>query len=246
MANYARRMQRARAHSSLSTRIVTSVKTVVAPDILDPTQIGGIDTDFYAGPMNFDFAKLAGVNFAVVRMGQGFYGTDPQFHASWANVKGVLKRDTYWFLDPQQSANGQARQVASLLGSDFDPETIVWADFECATTIKQKGQKPFHIDASFLFGFLATLEAMIPTVKLGIYTGYSYWSQWGSRDPKFGKYPLWISWPPFQMRPGLVPAPLAPFNGWLYWQWSFAGDGRRYGASSRGIDLNYMNKQSSM
>lgn len=200
---------------------------------LDPTQYGLADYSFYEGFVNYSIAKQNGLAQPVIRVGQGYYGTDPQFKASSANSKSVFPlRDFYWMLDTHQSANGQAVACAGLIANfgQPDPDSILWADFELAP-----------VNASFLWGFLSTMQTLLPTLKLGIYTGYSYWATYGSTDPKysFQQFPLWISWP---VIPYIPPRPLAPWgSNWMYHQWTYNGDGKFYGASSTSLDLNYKN-----
>lgn len=199
---------------------------------LDPNQYGVADYDFYAGPVNFNVAKQNGLRRPILRVGQGANPVDAQFKASAANSKGVFpSRDFYWMLDSHQSANGQAVDCAALLVAYGNPDadSILFADFELAP-----------VDASFLWGFLATFRSLLPSIRLGIYTGYSYWGTYGSLDPKysFGQYLLWIAWP---VDPYISPKPLAPWGtNWYYHQWTFNGDGSYYGASG-GLDLDYRN-----
>lgn len=198
----------------------------------DPTKYGLADYSFYEGVVNFPMAKANGVKRPIIRVGQGYYGIDPQFKLSSANSKGIFEtRDFYWMLDVKQSANGQAITCANALkaNGDMDADSILFCDFEIAPC-----------DASFLWGFIATLKAQIPGIKVGIYTGYSYWQTYGSALDKFGfaQYPLWIAWP---VNPYVAPKPLAPWADYTYHQWTFAGDGKFYGAGSLGVDLSYKN-----
>lgn len=198
---------------------------------LDPARFGLADYDFYGGKVNFVTAQAHGLQRPILRVGQGFYGEDPQFESNAAGSKGLFSRDFYWMLDAQQSANGQAHTCADLLDAhgDVDTDSILFADFEIAP-----------VNASFLYGFLSTLHADLPNLLLGIYTGYSYWGTYGSTSPtyNFQQYPLWISWP---VTPYQEPAPLKPWTTYLYHQWTFNGDGVYYGQQSSGLDLDYRN-----
>lgn len=189
-----------------------------------------VDYDFYAGEQtvqSFQTAKNNGVNLAILRVGQGGVGIDNQLHNSQKNCKGILPRDYYFYLSIYKSANGQAQDCINYINGDYDNDTILWADFE----EDNHGKK--NIDASFLYGFMETIKALMPNLKLGVYSGYSFWGSWGSISGYWTQYPLWIAWP---NKPYIVPKPLEPFDGWYYHQWSFAGDSKLYGA----VDLNYM------
>lgn len=197
----------------------------------DPTKYGLADYSFYEGVVDFNLAKANGVQRAIIRVGQGYYGMDSQFKNSSASSKGVLPRDFYWMLDAKQSANGQALTCAKLLQTygQLDDDSTLYCDFEIQ-----------GVDASFLWGFIYTLEQQMPDLKIGIYTGYSFWQTYGSALAKFGfdQYPLWIAWP---VNPYVAPKPLAPWADYTYHQWTFAGDGKFYGCQSLGVDLSYMN-----
>ncbi len=204
----------------------------------DPTQYGLADYSFYEGVVNFALAKANGVKRPIIRVGQGYYGIDAQFKTSSANSKGLFSRDFYWMIDPHVSANGQALTCVNALkaNANLDADSILFADFELHPT-----GAPYSNDASFLWGFLATIKAQLPNLKLGIYTGYSFWQTYGSFDPKyqFDQYKLWIAWP---VTPYQTPKALAPWGlNWYYHQWTFNGDGQFYGAGSLGVDLSYMN-----
>jgi hypothetical protein len=198
----------------------------------DPTKYGVADYSFYEGLIDFNLAKTNGVQRPVIRVGQGYYGLDTQFKNSSVSSKGVFPvRDFYWMLDTKQSANGQANTCANALKTygNLDSDSILWADFELAPA-----------NASFLWGFISTLKSLMPGLKIGIYTGYSYWQTYGSTSATYGfsQYPLWIAWP---VDPYQEPAPLAPWTTYYYHQWTFAGDGKFYGCQSLGVDLDYLN-----
>lgn len=195
----------------------------------DPSKYGVADYSFYEGYIDFVMAKGNGLKKPVIRVGQGYYGIDPQFKSSSANSKGLFTRDFYWMLDTKQSANGQASACVNALiaNGNLDPDSILWADFELAPA-----------DAVFLYGFLATVHGLLPNLKLGIYTGYSYWGTYGSTAPQWATYPLWIAWP---VDPYREPSPLKPWSTYYYHQWTFAGDGKFYGCQSTGLDLDYRN-----
>lgn len=196
---------------------------------LDPARYGMADYDFYGGVVDFNMAKANGLKRPVIRVGQGYYGIDAQFRASSASSKGLFFRDFYWMLDTKQSANGQAQACVSALSvnGDVDDDSILFADFELAPA-----------NASFLYGFLTTVHSLMPALKLGIYTGYSYWQTYGSTDAAWTQYPLWIAWP---VDPYREPLPLKPWTTYLYHQWTFNGDGKYYGQQSTGLDLDYKN-----
>jgi hypothetical protein len=107
-----------------------------------------------------------------------------------------------------------------------------------------KGQKrKIHLDASDMDAFLAALPKYLSgwNGKYIIYTGWSWWVNFGSTNPKYANVPLWIANPPPYGKPEnrFNPAIPKPFTHATFIQFSFAGDGKLYGGSEKGIDMNY-------
>lgn len=224
-------MPLSRMGEGLGIRPTTETSQLLSTTLprLDPARFGLADYDFYGGPVNFAMAKANGLRRPIIRVGQGYYGIDAQFKASAANSKGLFSRDFYWMLDAHQSANGQAATcIDNLINyGKLDSDSILFADFELAP-----------VNASFLYGFLTTAHTMLGSLRLGIYTGLSYWATYGSTAPSWAQYPLWISWPIDPYREPPVPK---PWPNYYYHQWTFAGDGLFYGQKSAGLDLDYEN-----
>ena len=119
----------AKARKTIPAVVSTVVQLAVGPERLPAGWIGGVDTDFWAGPYDFQKLKDNGGKFAFIRAGEKY--VDSQFRASWAASKGVVPRGAYWFLtkDPAFSIGGQARLFASLFPNGYDP---AWALYDCS------------------------------------------------------------------------------------------------------------------
>ena len=76
-----------------------------------------------------------------------------------------------------------------------------------------------------------------------IYTSPGYWNTNGKIkgtskfDARWLYYPLWIAHYTSADQP-IVPK---PWEDWLFWQYSAKGNGPKYGAESKSIDLNWFN-----
>lgn len=206
-------------------------------DVLDPTKIGGIDTDFWANRMDFSIAKQNGIQFAFIRAGQGF-AVDPQFYYSWKNAKqNGIKRGWYWFLDTRYSIRGQAKILVNEIKGDTGelPGVI---DFEQDVWFKVRGnQKRKHLNSSELYAFGVYLKEYIPNIRLSLlYGAYSYLLTW-LPNPDMSKFAgLWFADP---TRGRIEPVIPKSYPKPLFWQWSFAGQGPLYGTQEKGIDLDY-------
>jgi len=209
-------------------------------DILkpDPSRVCGVDTDYYLGNWDPNVAWKNGVQFAFIRASQNIW-PDVQFAHSWSASKGVMPRGAYCYLTKSISNDGQARQFASMFPNNtYDGELPIVLDLEEDVSVNGS-----HLGISDAEAFLTAL----PNYLKGwdgtyiIYTGYSWWKDFGSTNAKYAKIPLWIANPPPYSNPDrqFNPPLLAPFSRIVFIQASFAGDGILYGGTSKAIDLDY-------
>lgn len=216
--------------------------------------VTGIDTSVYEGLMNVDKTLQSDAKFIIPKAGEAGY-VDKQFLNTWNNYKGKLVRSAFWFLSINYSIKGQAQKFAELLKSDTG-EMEPYVDYEqirqfWALKNPVTGKRGWnHLDFSHLSGFISYFEIEVSKYftkwpwpnKLGIYTGYSYWNEFGTKDPAYSQRPLWIAEPD----PVIQPPALAPWSlgQWKLWQYTFAGDGIYYGTDplqAKGIDVNKYN-----
>jgi lysozyme len=119
------------------------------------------------------------------------------------------------------------------------------ADFFSGLLAKDPGEIPPVLDYEYRVGipsagtarleckaFLERVRANLGKTPI-IYTGNDYWKNYGSADAYWTQYPLWIAYP------AAAPIWPAPWTTWLFWQYSWKGDGLLYGAESLEMDMNY-------
>src|ERR1035437_10123626 len=124
------------------------------------------DCSFYDGKTDFVAMKNAGAKAVIIRVGQKSY-VDSKFVEYWKTSKGILLRSAYWFYDSRYEPLAQAQLCAQLLIDNGIPEMELWGDYEETYNGPYAGWKHFSV-------FMAELEKLLPTVKLGVYTGYYY------------------------------------------------------------------------
>ena len=80
-----------------------------------------------------------------------------------------------------------------------------------------------------------------------IYTSPGFWNSYGKNkttgqfEASWSYYPLWIAHYTTASAP-ILPEPWKSANvPWLFWQHSNTGDGLKFGAESKAIDLNWFN-----
>jgi len=181
-----------------------------------------------------DFTKMVGqgASFVIVRAGQNAW-VDPDFAYNWANAKAAgLPRGSYWFYDSRYPPLAQAELFAGLFATD-KPELELWLDLEEAYGGSYAGWKNWKI-------FLTRLHELLPSVKIGIYTGYYYFTGKipASEYPFFSAFGLWIAW--YTSNPANVSIPV-PWTNCLYWQWGTPSWGLAWGCESIEIDMNKFN-----
>lgn len=177
--------------------------------------------------IDFNKAVSAGASFAYIKASQ--LAPDSDFVDNWKNAKdsGIL-RGAYHYLDWRESELTQAYRFVSMLKNDHG-ELPPMADFE---------MKPMPSDAQGrLWNFLQIVERELGVIP-GIYCGYYSWTEYGTPNKGWARYPLWLAWwriPQLFLR---IPK---PWTTWTFWQYDDKGDGLAFGAESKQIDVNWYN-----
>lgn len=175
-----------------------------------------------------DFAKMAsaGAKFTFVKASQADW-IDPDLVYNWQEAKYFMLRSAYHFLDWTTDPLIQARRFYNTVKLDIG-ELPPMADYECRTNPPTPAVAISNLDK-----FCLEVEQLFAKTPI-IYTSPSYWHDYGSSDPKWARYPLYIAhWL------ALTPTIPAPWTAATFWQWTNKGDGPKFGAESLQIDLDY-------
>lgn len=187
------------------------------------------DDNSTAQMMDFEKAKQAGTKFVFIKASERG-GVDPDFVNNWKNAKEAgLPRGAYHFLRWDLSGLMQARVFCALLKDD-PGELPPVADFEAPA---KNGISPSN---AILAQFLEAVESETGKRPM-IYTSPGFWNPNGSTDQKWAYYPLWIAHYTAAQNP-IVPK---PWTDWTFWQYTDKGDGLKFGAESKGLDMNRYN-----
>ncbi|MFH1465047.1 MAG: GH25 family lysozyme [Pseudomonadota bacterium] len=187
--------------------------------------IGGIDVSYWQGTIDWNKAANDGLDFAIVRIGDGFY-EDPKFEENWQGARNNgLVRGSYQYFRASQDPVAQAEIVARKLGSMTEEDIPAVLDIETTD-----GVSTSHV-ADAMHDWLDTVERETGRVPI-IYTSPGLWpSMVGSED--FSEYPLWVAhWG--------TSCPTLPthWDHWVFWQTS--SDGAIDGISGR-VDTDVFN-----
>jgi lysozyme len=179
-----------------------------------------------------DFRKAcaAGARFSFIKATQGNFADD-DFVINWQNAKAAgLLRGAYHFYDWRWSAREQAEYFWSKLEPD-PGELPPVLDFESRVGVPAKDKA-----SQAAKDFMLILE-QIAERKPMLYSSPGYWKEFGSTDPFWKGYPLWVAHYTSNPFP-IVPL---PWEKWDFWQHSSHGDGPAYGMESANVDLNWFN-----
>lgn len=197
-------------------------------DYPDTSKVWGMDISHWTGIVDWDKALKAGVKFVFIKATHG--ETQVRYFAENAkNSYGLLPRGFYhWLLpDTQVTIKRQVEALRRVLG-EYQWEIPPVIDFEYS---------PFKGTTTKISDLQQFID-LIKTDRLIIYTGYSYWRQYGSADSYWATFPLWIA--NYKTTSPAIPV---PWKTWKFWQWTEHGDGYMLGTAPGeiSVDLNYFN-----
>ena len=198
--------------------------------------VQGIDTSKWEGAIDWGKAFAHGASFAYLKASE--YVADPLFASEWKKSKGILPRGAYHFIDWNWSELDQANLFIKTMNGDWGELPPV-LDLEAPPLV---GMPPALVRGK-VWNFLQAIEKASGRIPM-IYSGYSYWNQWGSTDAGWLKYPFWLAWyePEWYVR--LISrgtgAP-KPWKNWTIWQNLAKADGLAFGCMSKEVDHNFFN-----
>lgn len=163
----------------------------------------GIDYSEYQAPLTA--VNLKGMSFAWCKATNGAGGTDPNFAANWATIKGAgIVRGAYHELVPADDLSTQVSHfVLTVDGRGLEPGdmlAVVASDYPGVTT-------------DLVRSFCDQTRALTgPNVAIVIYSDLSV----AETLTTCTGYPLWVAYPS-----DTAPGSVAPWSDWLFWQWSW-------------------------
>ena len=182
-------------------------------------------------PQHIDFlrARLAGVQFAGIKISQSTW-LDRDAFLNWGNAEvAQVRRLGYHFYTWDATPKAQAKTFIGALKEDSG-EMEPCLDYECRTGA------PSRTTA------IAQAKIFMEEVEQGlgrsasIYTGVGYWKEFGSTADYWATKKLW-----FCDINNAIPATPKPWIEPWVWQWTFQGDGPKYGSEALSLDLNWYN-----
>lgn len=203
-------------------------QTMSAPEYDYMNGLVVCDVSKWQGDIDFKKMKAAGACAVAIRATVGDYYTDDRFEEFWQLAKEAdLLVSSYHVVTPEKPKQAQMERYLNVMGMrtpDFQPV------LDCELSRDQTSERITNVIkfcADYLMDFYG--DCMI-------YTSSGYWNAHVNRRDYWSNYPLWVAHYTSAQKP-LLPA---DWNQWEMWQWSAGGNGQgaKYGASSRDIDLN--------
>jgi len=186
------------------------------------------DNDYTPYKIDFHKAWVNGIDGVILRAGQNAWVDEDYLdyckNADLAN----LPRGAYWFYDSRLSPVPQADVFADAVELSGVPALGVWGDYEENYGGRYGGEENFKL-------FMDRLRERFPNKIVGVYTGPDYWRNHTSATGRayFLKFPLWIA--NYRVLNPDIPA---PWTNFLFWQYTDQGEGEKFGAESREVDMN--------
>lgn len=189
----------------------------------------GVDVSHWQGDIDWQALYSYGVRFVFVKCSQADW-KDDRFNAHWAAAKkaGML-RGAYHYMTWNTSAVTQARAFLNALGNDIGELPPV-CDYEM-----RAGAPGATVMSAVLRGWLYYVEQAIQKPPI-IYTGVSFWREYGSKADWVLRHPLWLALYDTEPQPTNYPPPgymktsvdsYAPLPwgraGWAFWQYTERG-----------------------
>jgi len=194
--------------------------------------ITGIDVSHWQGRMDWSKAKEAGASFGIFKatdfwkaQPRGF--VDSEADNNWSGTLDAgLINGCYCWLQPKVDPTVQANFFLEF-----------WNVHPCnlPPILDVEDTDVFnHSDMLWrVQKWLQVVEDALD-IKPMVYTSYGYMMSFDKSKAQFlSQYPLWQAW--YSVFNPKVPA---PWTSWTIWQHTAKGDGQKYGAVAKNIDMN--------
>lgn len=189
----------------------------------------GIDVSHHQE--NIDWAIVGkSVQFVFIKATENLTYIDPHFTGNWkkASDNGLL-RGAYHFYHPASPADKQATHFAATVGSDSELPLVLDLEYSIGLPTLSQLRKDVKL-------FLDTVEKATGRKPI-IYSMPSFWNQNMKGADWASQYDLWIA----HYTSAAHPTVPAPWERWLFWQYTQTGDGKSVGIASGNVDMNWFN-----
>jgi hypothetical protein len=192
------------------------------------------DSDLIAGHVDFVKMRSWGMDFVIIRAGQGNW-RDYDFDRNWTAAKGILPRSSYFYYDNRFPPKEQAQVYHDAI--KLDPEGVCWLDLEDKKSGVYSGWQDWY-------DFIAEFQRRC-NYPLGIYSGYYFWTSALSQASTYQKqyfkqFPLWLAqYPPdpFNVDHSKILVPY-PWDNYLILQSGTPAIGHAAGVESEELDYD--------
>ncbi|MBO4446014.1 MAG: hypothetical protein J5782_03610 [Clostridia bacterium] len=202
----------------------------------------GVDVSIYQGNIDWQKAKKAGIDFAIIRLGYRGWGSngslniDGNFHRNLAGARAAgIKVGVYFF--SQAKTEVEAVEEASLCIKELGGQGLnlpIFIDTETAAggqgradnlTVKER--------TDVCVAFCNTIQNA--GYRAGVYSNkYFYTSKLDT--PRLLGFTIWLAEWPSEVNADTRPTYSGRYD---FWQFSERGDGKTFGMGSQYVDMNY-------
>lgn len=188
------------------------------------------DNNSTAQRMDFTKSVAKGARFVFIKGSQTNWA-DEDILFNWKSAKDAgLLRGAYHFLTWDVDPKIQAEYAFSVIKSDIGELPPV-CDFEWWGTVPANAY-------DILWQYVSEMERLCGRKPI-IYTGAFFWQAHGTQATSWQQFPLWCASYTDEkyMQDNIVK--FTPWDKWTFWQFSASGDGLKYGAESKDLDMNW-------
>jgi len=183
---------------------------------------------------DFSYSKRNGMKFCFIRAGQRL-GIDEDFTYNWAQARANnIIHGAYYYLDWRVDHLAQMNHFWDTVNRTGDV-----GELPLAIDYEQRDYRPtIPVMQSRLYASLEQIKALSGRTPI-LYTGPSYWTEFGTSDAHWANYPLWIA--NYGVRNPNTPEPWKSRGGWTFWQWADRIPAKPYGMESEQLDGDFFN-----
>jgi len=220
--------------------------------------IKGIDVSFYQGKIDWKRVKESGVQFAIIRGGQG-RTKDTRFDYNWkAAADEGIKRGIYWFYEWRSGIDPGADCQADFLlditkgnvgemgvTCDYERPNSTWPALPSPAASNEKLWKFYDVllnnnaRADLFYTNLDGINTIKPQPWLKQKELWLAWypTRWNWKKLRYD-HETWLA---YHLETGVTPT--LPNTNWgkapLFWQFTYFLDGINYGVQSKELDGDY-------
>jgi lysozyme len=199
--------------------------------------VNGIDVSKWQAQIDWQKAKSAGAQFAIIRAGSvdnvsGASYPDFQFERNAELAPQVMPVGYYWYFRPNWNPIEQAEFFANLI------QDKTWNIYPVADVEEHASMTKTAV-AGAVWSFVNRVRQRL-SVPTMIYSSPGFWNSHVARNTWAHEHPLWVAH--WNTQTPTLPTDWSAYSTpYTFWQTHVGQDGAEYGMQSKGLDHDVYN-----